>query len=258
MDDNREVKYKITPEFNLLYELGMPTGRKIRTAIFFIIIFLIATIVVIVKAGDLTFANYEIFNNIKVDKFLLVLCIIADIVTIIRLVSTIIFQKLQYNHVTYTFYDHMMIYEDDFLNQHRKNIEYKNIKEVEIRRTVWDRILDYGVMIVYTNADNDRNNGLVIYSVRNPKAHYDVIDKLIHNRDNNNGITNNNTNYNNTTQNNEINKVENQNKVEQVQSSETIQKEQVNSEDSAAKLDPDSSSETPEEDFKNNLRNINK
>lgn len=258
MDDNREVKYKITPEFNLLYELGMPTGRKIRTAIFFIIIFLIATIVVIVKAGDLTFANYEIFNNIKVDKFLLVLCIIADIVTIIRLVSTIIFQKLQYNHVTYTFYDHMMIYEDDFLNQHRKNIEYKNIKEVEIRRTIWDRILDYGVMIVYTNADNDRNNGLVIYSVRNPKAHYDVIDKLIHNRDNNNGITNNNTNYNNTTQNNEINKVENQNKVEQVQSSETVQKEDANTEDSAAKLDPDSSSETPEEDFKNNLRNINK
>ena len=258
MDDNREVKYRITPEFNLLYELGMPTGRKIRTAMFFIVIFLIATIAVIVKAGDLSFANYEIFKNIKVEKFLLVLCIVADIVTIIRLIGTIVFQKLQYNHVTYTFYDHMMVYEDDFLNQHRKNIEYKNIKEVEIRRTIWDRILNYGVMIVYTNADNDRNNGLVIYSVRNPKSHYDVIDKLIHNRDNNNGITSNNTNYNNTTQNNEINKVENQNKVEQVQSSETVQKEQVNTEDSAAKLDPDSSSETPEEDFKNNLRNINK
>lgn len=257
MDDNREVKYKISPEFNLLYELGMPTGRKIRTSIFFIIIFLIATIVVIVKAGDLTFANYEIFNNIKVDKFLLVLCIIADIVTIIRLVSTIIFQKLQYNHVTYTFYDHMMIYEDDFLNQHRKNIEYKNIKEVEIRRTVWDRILDYGVMIVYTNADNDRNNGLVIYSVRNPKSHYDVIDKLIHNRDNNTSIKDNNVNYTNSGQYNEV-KEEKQDNIEQIQNVETSQKEQVNSEDLAARLDPDSSSETPEEDFKNNLRNINK
>lgn len=257
MDDNREVKYKITPEFNLLYELGMPTGRKIRTSIFFIIIFLIATIVVIVKAGDLTFANYEIFNNIKVDKFLLFLCIIADIVTIIRLVSTIIFQKLQYNHVTYTFYDHMMIYEDDFLNQHRKNIEYKNIKEVEIRRTVWDRILDYGVMIVYTNADNDRNNGLVIYSVRNPKSHYDVIDKLIHNRDTNISIKDNNVNYTNSGQYNEV-KEEKQGNMEQIQNVETSQKEQVNSEDLAARLDPDSSSETPEEDFKNNLRNINK
>ncbi len=257
MDDNREVKYKITPEFNLLYELGMPTGRKIRTSIFFIIIFLIATIVVIVKAGDLTFANYEIFNNIKVDKFLLVLCIIADIVTIIRLLGTIIFQKLQYNHVTYTFYDHMMIYEDDFLNQHRKNIEYKNIKEVEIRRTVWDRILDYGVMIVYTNADNDRNNGLVIYSVRNPKSHYDVIDKLIHNRDNSTSIKDNNVNYTNSGQYNEV-KEEKQGNMEQIQNVETSQKEQVSSEDLAARLDPDSSSETPEEDFKNNLRNINK
>ena len=257
MDDNREVKYKITPEFNLLYELGMPTGRKIRTSIFFIIIFLIATIVVIVKAGNLSFANYEIFNNIKVDKFLLVLCIIADIVTIIRLVGIIIFQKLQYNHITYTFYDHMMIYEDDFLNQHRKNIEYKNIKEVEIRRTVWDRILDYGVMIVYTNADNDRNNGLVIYSVRNPKSHYDVIDKLIHNRDNNISKTDNNLNYTNSGQYDEV-KEEKQDNIEQIQNVKTSYKEQVNSEDLAARLDPDSSSGTPEEDFKNNLRNINK
>lgn len=180
MEDNREVKYQITPKFNLLYEIGMPTGKKIRTSIFVLIVFIVLTIVVTLKAGSLTFASYELFDNIKIDKFLLILCIIADVVTVIKLVGTIVFQKLQYNHVTYTFYDDMMIYEDDFLNQHRKNIEYKNIKEVEIRRTVWDRLLDYGVMVIYTNADNDRNNGLVIYSVKDPKSHYNVIDNLIH------------------------------------------------------------------------------
>ena len=43
---------------------------------------------------------------------------------------------------------------------------------------------------VYTNADNDRNNGLVIYSVKNPKSHYDVIDKLIHSQDRVNNVDN--------------------------------------------------------------------
>ena len=180
MEKNREVRYQIIPDFNLLYEMGMPTGKKIRMSLFILIIFIILTILVALKAGSLTFANYEIFTNIKIDKLLIILCIVADIVTVIKLVGTIIFQKLQYSHVTYSFYDDMMIYEDDFLNQHRKNIEYKNIKEVEIRRTIWDRLLNYGIMIIYTNADNDRNNGLVVYSIKDPKKHYNIIDNLIH------------------------------------------------------------------------------
>ena len=163
MDENREVRYQITPKFNIIYELGMPTGKKIRTALFALLVFIILTFLVAFKAGSMSIVNNDIFKNIKIDKFLLILCFVADLVTIIRLVGTIVFQSLQYKHVTYTFYDTMMTYEDDFLNQHKKNIEYKNIKEVEIRRTIWDRILDYGIMVIYTNADNDRNNGLVIY-----------------------------------------------------------------------------------------------
>ena len=232
MEENREVRYQITPKFNLLYEMGMPTGKKIRAALFALGIFFVLTIIVALKSGSLSFANHEIFNNIKIDKLLIILCIAADVITIVKLVGTIIFQKLQYNHVTYTFYDDIMIYEDDFLNQHRKNIEYKNIKEVEIRRTIWDRMLNYGIMVIYTNADNDRNNGLVIYSVKDPKTHYDVIDSLIHKRDtvsknlSNESSTLNNYNE-NTTQNN------------------------INTDSSVNNVD------NPEQDFKDSLKNIN-
>ena len=235
MEDNREIKYQITPKFNFLYEMGMPTGKKIRTSIFVLILFIVLTILVALKAGSLTFANYEIFNNIKIDKFLLILCIIADVVTAIKLVATIVFQKLQYNHVTYTFYDDMMVYEDDFLNQHRKNIEYKNIKEVEIRRTIWDRILDYGVMVIYTNADNDRNNGLVIYSVKAPKAHYNVIDKLIHS----------------------LNNEKNNNKIENYNSENVNITDDVNNQNNNVNLNSVNNVENPEQDFKDSLKNIN-
>ena len=235
MEDNREIKYQITPKFNFLYEMGMPTGKKIRTSIFVLILFIVLTILVALKAGSLTFANYEIFNNIKIDKLLLILCIIADVVTAIKLVATIVFQKLQYNHVTYTFYDDMMVYEDDFLNQHRKNIEYKNIKEVEIRRTIWDRILDYGVMVIYTNADNDRNNGLVIYSVKSPKAHYNVIDKLIHS----------------------LNNEKNNNKIENYNSENVNITDDVNNQNNNVNLNSVNNVENPEQDFKDSLKNIN-
>lgn len=237
MEDNREIKYQITPRFNFLYEMGMPTGKKIRTSIFVLIVFIVLTIIVALKAGSLTFANYELFNNIKIDKFLLILCIVADVVTVIKLVATIVFQKLQYNHVTYTFYDDMMVYEDDFLNQHRKNIEYKNIKEVEIRRTVWDRLLNYGVMVIYTNADNDRNNGLVIYSVKNPKAHYNIIDRLIHS-------------LNNEKSNNKIENSNNENVNVNLTDNITNQNNNVN-------LNNVNNVENPEQDFKDSLKNIN-
>ena len=235
MEDNREIKYQITPKFNFLYEMGMPTGKKIRTSIFVLILFIVLTILVALKAGSLTFANYEIFNNIKIDKLLLILCIIADVVTAIKLVATIVFQKLQYNHVTYTFYDDMMVYEDDFLNQHRKNIEYKNIKEVEIRRTIWNRILDYGVMVIYTNADNDRNNGLVIYSVKDPKSHYNVIDKLIHS----------------------LNNEKSNNKIEDYNNVNLNVTDNINNQNNNVNLNSVNNVENPEQDFKDSLKNIN-
>lgn len=244
MEENREVRYQITPKFNLLYEMGMPTGKKIRTSLFALVVFFVLTVVVIIKAGNLSFADYEIFSNIKIDKLLLILCIAADIITVVKLVGTIIFQKLQYSHVTYTFYDNMMIYEDDFLNQHRKNIEYKNIKEVEIRRTIWDRILNYGIMVIYTNADNDRNNGLVIYSVKDPKYHYNVIDSLIHrNANESKSITNESTCSNNYEQN--------------VNQNINLQNN-VNIETDSKKENSVNNVDNPEQEFKDKLRNINK
>lgn len=234
MDENREVRYQITPKFNIIYELGMPTGRKIRTALFALLVFIILTFLVAFKAGSMSIVNNDIFKNIKIDKFLLILCFVADLVTIIRLVGTIVFQSLQYKHVTYTFYDTMMTYEDDFLNQHKKNIEYKNIKEVEIRRTIWDRILDYGIMVIYTNADNDRNNGLVIYSVKNPKSHYNVIDKLIHSSNNIN-----NDKYS--------------------KQSQDMVNEQLSNKNNISNTDTNvNKMENPEQDFKESLKNINK
>lgn len=231
--EDQEVRYKITPKFNFLYEMGMPTGSKIRNTMLIFILFIIATIIVLAKGGNIVdTSEINLINSLPIDKFLIIVCFIADVIIMIKLIINIVFQSMQYNHISYTFYDRVMVYEDDFLNQHRKTIEYKNIKEVEIRRTIWDRLLNYGVMIVYTNADNDRNNGLVIYSIRDPKSHYDIINGLIHKKDYSNETLSLNNNVEGNLQANEdINK-----------DISSIQKPK----------------DEPEEDFKESLKNINK
>lgn len=121
-----------------------------------------------------------------------VILIIGIIFSVVKLVIHIVLQIAQYKNIKYTFYKDHMTYEDSFLNQHKKNIAYSNVKEVEIRRSVWDRIMGYGIIVIYTNAENEYSNGLVIFSVKDTKKHYDIIDRLIHsiNSDNNVSVVN--------------------------------------------------------------------
>lgn len=177
--ESEEILYKLSPRFNFIYELIMPTGRKIKSTISILFVLCIATIFFLNNTEKIDVGDIVLFADMSILKFLLMICIIIDVFFILKLIFHIVFQILQYKHITYTFYNNHMVYEDDFLNQHKKNIEYSNIKEVEIRRTIMDRILGYGVIIIYTNAENIRNNGLVIYAIKDPKKSYDIIENII-------------------------------------------------------------------------------
>lgn len=177
--ENEKLLKEIKPKFNFIYELLMPTGRKIKSALIMIIISIIITIIISLNKSSLLDFSYNIIRNISLMDILFIICYFMIAFSVIKLLVHITFQKMQYDHISYKFYETYMVYEDDFLNQHKKNILYSNIKEVEIRRTIWDRMIGFGVIVVYTNAENKRNNGLVIYALKNPKEYYEFIDKLI-------------------------------------------------------------------------------
>ena len=183
MDKNvrgNEVVHEIVPKFNFLYELGMPTGKKIKSTLFLMFIFVTGLIVLLINK-DIMIQNEGIYKSVDIVSILNIVLIVGIIFTIIKLIVHIVFQTMQYKNIKYTFFDDHMTYEDSFLNQHKKNIEYSNVKEVEIRRSIWDRILGYGIIVIYTNAENEYSNGLVIFSIKDPKIHYDIIDNLVHN-----------------------------------------------------------------------------
>ena len=183
MEENfkdNNIIHEISPKFNFIYELGMPTGKKIKSTLLLMLIFILGFIVYLVCKGNTKLGSMEV-ANVNILAILNIVLIVGIIATIIKLIIHIVLQNAQYKNIKYTFYDTHIVYEDSFLNQHRKNIQYANIKEVEIRRSVWDRILGYGIIVIYTNAENEYSNGLVIFSIKNPQEHYDIIDNLVHN-----------------------------------------------------------------------------
>lgn len=178
--NEKEIEFEISPKFNLLYEMGMPTGRKIRNSLAVCSLFIVASVVLIINQSKLEFANTIIIADFTMLQILKFIAIVIILFTFIRAMICTIVQSLTYKHMTYTFYPKFMVYEDDFLNQHKKTIQYENIKEVEIRRTVWDRILGFGIIVIYTNAENSRKNGMVLYGIKNVREVYDKIEALVH------------------------------------------------------------------------------
>lgn len=177
--EENEVIMQVKPKFNLLYELAMPTGKKIKKDILYLIIFFIVTIVTFLYSGKIGGFNSTMLFNIQFGNLIEIVLVIIMLLILIKTIVSIIVQSVQYKHISYKFFKDHMIYEDDFLNQRVKNIDYSNIKELEIRRTVLDRILGFGVIIIYTNAENKRNNGMVIYGIKNPDEMYTKINKIV-------------------------------------------------------------------------------
>lgn len=236
---NEKLLKEIKPKFNFIYELFMPTGRKIKSSAAMIIISIIITIIISVNKDILLDFSYNIIGNISLLELLIYFCYFLIIFSVIKLLVHYTLQKMQYEHISYKFYETYMVYEDDFLNQHKKNILYSNVKEVEIRRTVWDRILGMGVIVIYTNAENKRNNGLVVYALNNPKEDYEFIDKLINRYRVNSSVKSNVESRNES-------KIEIENKeaiVEQVKENSI--------------LEEDIKKEENEESFKNSLKETN-
>ena len=178
MEDKGEVLYELKPTFNFLYELVMPTGRKIRSALMSIILAIVIKVILIFSKSYILGFNNELINSIyNVCDILMILVIIL---TMRFFAARIIFQILEYRGMSYKFYEDCMTSENTFLNQTRKTIDYINIREVEIRRSIIDRIMGFGIIIVYTNAEKAYGSATVIYAIKDTQRHYNEIEKIIY------------------------------------------------------------------------------
>jgi membrane protein YdbS with pleckstrin-like domain len=182
--EERKLLLRTKPNYNILYEMFMPTGRRVRNTFIILVIAIICYFFLVIVLNDTDTAKIKIIeeNNLDIFGIFNIISIFIISVFAIKLIAHLVIQIWQYNSIRYSFYDDYMEYEDTFLNQHKKTLRYDNIKEIEIRRTIWDRINGYGMVIIYTNAERDKDNGLILYSIKDPENVYSKIDEIIHNK----------------------------------------------------------------------------
>lgn len=179
--EGNKVLYEVKPKFNFIYEIFMPAGKKTRQTLGILILFVIVYFALNMVLGLNNFKStviemiginaYNIFFKI----YFIVMALLA-----IKIIGHVVIQVLQYNAIKYTFYNDYLEYSDTFLNQQKKTIIYDNIREIEIRKNVWDRINGYGRIIIYTSAEKLYDNGLILYSIKESQEAYRIIDEIVH------------------------------------------------------------------------------
>lgn len=179
MEEKGEVLYELGPKFDFFYELTMPTGKKMKSSFIAVIVALVINVIIeIARSMAQDAGNY---TSMSMFKIVTIIGLIFLAFFVLMFIARITMQVLEYKGIKYTFYKNCMVYENKFLNQTKKTIEYSNIREIEIRRTLLDRMLNYGVIIIYTNAEKAYGSATVIYAVKDIEKHYNNIESIVHN-----------------------------------------------------------------------------
>ena len=179
MEEKGEVLYELGPKFDFFYELTMPTGKKMKSSFIAVIVALVINVIIeLARSMAQDAGNY---TSMSMFKIVTIIGLIFLAFFVLMFIARITMQVLEYKGIKYTFYKNCMVYENKFLNQTKKTIEYSNIREIEIRRTLLDRMLNYGVIIIYTNAEKAYGSATVIYAVKDIEKHYNNIESIVHN-----------------------------------------------------------------------------
>lgn len=108
---------------------------------------------------------------------IIILFLVLTLFGITRLINMIITKK-QYEKISYDFYKTKVIFKDEFLNMSKKEIKYKDIKEITMRQTFLQRKFNLGDIILRTSAEG-YSNGIVIVDIENVENEYNKIKKII-------------------------------------------------------------------------------
>ena len=106
MEELRQEKLikTIKPKFSFIYELGMPTGKKIKSSLFSLVLFIFLLIMIFFNTDFLYQYSYNVTENMNVVDALKILCIILVVFTGVKPAIHIILQKKQYENISCFYY----------------------------------------------------------------------------------------------------------------------------------------------------------
>lgn len=157
---DKEIQFSVKPTYKSIYFMLGPYVGTVLAIIFFIVIGSIFD---------------EVFLGFLIGLGLASFCLL------IEFIYYSCFKKKQLNCMKYDFYKTKIGYTDSFLNRTEKEVKYKNIRECVLTRTISDRIFGFGRITLYTNAESDYHNGILIPFLEDSEAVYKKIMDILDN-----------------------------------------------------------------------------
>lgn len=174
IEDNT-VKFQLKPTFNWPYKIL----KAIGTAILVILIILLYS-----------FGEFDLDSAEEVSIYFILMAIVFGISLVVIFIK-LIFENIQYKHLSYNFYATKVEYIDGFLNREEKELKYKFIREVTMSQNIFERIFKIGTVRIFTNASsgsyyqNTRHggmankNGIVVHCVKNVREQYEKVKEIV-------------------------------------------------------------------------------
>lgn len=163
VDDNTML-FQVKPTFKLGYRLLIHI-RGLRVLLPVMLLFLIPLY------GEGILKKIIDENPLSTIIFYIIFFIIIYVA-----IKTIL-DYFQYKELEYNFYNKKIVYKNGFLNKIEKEIQYKDIKEINTYEGVLERMFKLGIIIISTSASS-AGNGLLIHSVENVNEEYQKINIL--------------------------------------------------------------------------------
>ena len=104
---------------------------------------------------------------------------IMGLLIVLLMTAILIFVKKQYDAYNYDFYKSKVIYRDSFISISEKEVKYKHIREVYLRRGLFQRMFNLGTIVLYTNAETGYASGIYINNIESPEEEYIKIKELL-------------------------------------------------------------------------------
>ncbi len=164
---DNEKKLIIKPKISIRYYF-------IRNIWMFLVLALVFILGLIVKSkfGTMPESMQEFGSH-----FINIVWGISTIGIIVAYLYKTIQMYLHTRRITYTFFDTYLRFEDEFLNKNSKDINYDKITEISMSQSIWDRMLQTGIIHIKTAVESDV--GIYMPYIVNPKEVVEDIREVI-------------------------------------------------------------------------------
>lgn len=162
----------------ILYELKSDVELKkyfLRSAWIFLIYIALVTMLKVNEIQILSYIPNE--NNVDMSGIYNIFCIFLFIVTFIIYLKVVVTSYKRNKGRKCTFYDNMLVYENEYAIMKTKDVTYENINKIVIEKNILDKIFKTGTIRIHKAVEYDE--GMAIKMLKDANKEINKIQEIV-------------------------------------------------------------------------------